>query len=607
MASKIIVNLDTSIEFFLNSKCKQNDDLILECSIFENGLAKDLSNCSIVIQALKANKTYIIQNTDITKENNKFTANLVRDFTRVPGKTEIEIVLTESSKQNTTFSFSLEVIGSVIKGAVESGNTPTILEVLQKKIVEAGAVKEETEQLIEKGGAATKGEIQEVNAHLEHKANEVDLIVERERINNIIVVKDSVDNLETADIRIGANGKTYNSAGDAVRKQLEEKIDKTQFGLPFVFSERNYIKGSILSDGTTGTYSGWYISDFTECDKFKTLDVKNLAGYGSPRINFISFYDKDKTYISGIDIETIYGTVTVGTTGNLLNGEIPIPSNAFYYRDSRFNNGSVITDNIINGYLKDSEIIFSKKTIQDIKSSLIPLYSDFKIICVGDSLTRGDYGSEPSGTVNEKDECYPYFMAKYLNLKTRKYTNAIDNGEQIINLGYCGITPSGWYDKLINWGVWNNYFKYENNKKVIVPIMLGTNGGMTDTLEEDTSSGDYNTYATTETGYYCRIIEKINELSQGHAQIILFGCPFVDGTRRSSYLTNVNNANIVIPKIAKKYHLPFVDTFNELGISRLNTNLFQPTDGLHFGYKGYSRLGTFAGSKIKALTSFCYD
>lgn len=168
MASKIVVNLDTSKEVFLNSKCKQNDDLILECNIFENGLAKDLNNCSVVIQALKADKTYIIQNTDIIKSNNKFTANLVRDFTRVAGKTEIEIVLTESSKQNTTFSFCLEVVGSVIRGAVESRNTVTILENLQDKIEEAGVVKQETEQLIEKGGAATKGDIQEVNAHLEH-------------------------------------------------------------------------------------------------------------------------------------------------------------------------------------------------------------------------------------------------------------------------------------------------------------------------------------------------------------------------------------------------------------------------------------------------------
>ena len=220
MASKILVNLDTSKEIFINSKCKQNDDLILEANIYENGLAKDLTNCSISIQALKADKTYIIQNTDIAKEKNKFIANLVKDFTRVAGKTEIEVVLTESSKQNTTFSFYIEVVGSVIKGALESSNTVTILENLQDKIEEAGQVKAETEQLIETGGAATKGDIAAVNSSLEQKANEADLIVERERINNIVAVKDSTDNLETADIRLGANGKTYGSAGEAVREQF---------------------------------------------------------------------------------------------------------------------------------------------------------------------------------------------------------------------------------------------------------------------------------------------------------------------------------------------------------------------------------------------------
>lgn len=167
MASKISINLDTSKEFFLNSKCKQNDDLILEANIFENGLTKDLTNCSISIQALKADKTYVIQNTDITKSNNKFIAHLVKDFTRIAGKTEIEVVLTESSKQNTTFSFCIEVVGSVIRGAVQSSNTVTILENLQDKIEEAGQVKAETEQLIEKGGAATKGDIEKVNSSLE--------------------------------------------------------------------------------------------------------------------------------------------------------------------------------------------------------------------------------------------------------------------------------------------------------------------------------------------------------------------------------------------------------------------------------------------------------
>lgn len=85
--------------------------------------------------------------------------------------TLIEIVLVESSKQNTTFSFYIEVIDSVIKGAVQSKNTATILEELGNKIVQAGVVKAETEQLIQSGGAATTGDIANVNSQLEQITN----------------------------------------------------------------------------------------------------------------------------------------------------------------------------------------------------------------------------------------------------------------------------------------------------------------------------------------------------------------------------------------------------------------------------------------------------
>lgn len=134
MASKIVVNLDTSKENYLVAKCKQNDDLALETNIFENGVNKDLANSSVIIQARKADNTFIVQNNNISKSGNKITSSLIRDFTRVPGKTLIEIVLTDSSKQNTTFSFCLEVVDSVINKAIESTNGITALEELKEKL-----------------------------------------------------------------------------------------------------------------------------------------------------------------------------------------------------------------------------------------------------------------------------------------------------------------------------------------------------------------------------------------------------------------------------------------------------------------------------------------
>ena len=176
MASKIVVNLDTSKELYGVFKCKQNDDLTLEAYIFDNGASKDLTNSSIVVQAKKADNTYIIQNTGITKSDNKFIAELVRDFTRVPGETNIEIVLTESSKQNTTFSFCIEVIGSVIEGAEESKDLITSLEVMQEAVVEMGKISDETKELIKNSGAASKEDFNKVNTQLAENKQQVDIL-----------------------------------------------------------------------------------------------------------------------------------------------------------------------------------------------------------------------------------------------------------------------------------------------------------------------------------------------------------------------------------------------------------------------------------------------
>lgn len=173
MASKIVVNLDTSKENYLVAKCKQNDDLNLEASIFENGEALSLNNKEITIQALKANGKYIIQNTDIAKNNNKITAELKKDFTRVSGTTKIEIVLVEGGKQNTTFSFYLEVGRSVIDGTVESDDSITALEKLQEAAIEIGRINEETQTLIETSGAAKKEDVIKINASLEESASKI--------------------------------------------------------------------------------------------------------------------------------------------------------------------------------------------------------------------------------------------------------------------------------------------------------------------------------------------------------------------------------------------------------------------------------------------------
>lgn len=57
----------------------------------------------------------------------------------------------------------------------------------------------------------------EVNVLATEKANQIDLVAERARIDLLVAPPAGVDNAETADIRVGADATTFSSAGNAVR------------------------------------------------------------------------------------------------------------------------------------------------------------------------------------------------------------------------------------------------------------------------------------------------------------------------------------------------------------------------------------------------------
>ena len=73
-----------------------------------------------------------------------------------------------------------------------------------------------------RGGKATLGQrLDETTAQLAQKANETDLETERSRINNLVANAGDTDgNAELLDIRIGADGTVYDTAGEAVRNVL---------------------------------------------------------------------------------------------------------------------------------------------------------------------------------------------------------------------------------------------------------------------------------------------------------------------------------------------------------------------------------------------------
>lgn len=72
------------------------------------------------------------------------------------------------------------------------------------------------------GEAKLKDRLDNFDEQLDTKAKQVDLIVERNRIDNIVALPPTVDNVETVDIRISVDGIKHDSAGKAVRTQIDE-------------------------------------------------------------------------------------------------------------------------------------------------------------------------------------------------------------------------------------------------------------------------------------------------------------------------------------------------------------------------------------------------
>jgi hypothetical protein len=106
---------------------------------------------------------------------------------------------------------------------------------------------------------------------------------------------------ELQDIRVGANGITYNSAGDAVRGQYIDTDTKNSV-LNLCLNQFNntgyvvYTNGNIMNDPT-----GFKSTGFIEIPNSKQIIIRKCAYY---EVDGLAFYDKYKKFIIGFNKES---------------------------------------------------------------------------------------------------------------------------------------------------------------------------------------------------------------------------------------------------------------------------------------------------------------
>ena len=120
---------------------------------------------------------------------------------------------------------------------------------------------------------------------------------------------------EVSDARVGADGVTYLSLGDAIRAMTA--FDKT---IELNFTTGKYID---FGDGSVGISSGGYWSATEDYSVIKGSQVLHTWLIGTSTVAAVAFYDANKEYISG-QRQSSMNTYAI----------VNVPQNAVYARFS---------------------------------------------------------------------------------------------------------------------------------------------------------------------------------------------------------------------------------------------------------------------------------
>ena len=210
---------------------------------------------------------------------------------------------------------SPEELPEAVDNALDiSSPRPVENRAIARAIVHLEAAQEETATNLKEQGSALRGSIGALDS---------DIAVERARVDNL-VASPTPGNSELIDIRVGADGKTYGSAGTAVREQIafldDGKVDKdgsaqvtlknTDFSVVVNGASKNRIDPDAIA-------TGYYITDAGEKyansnyghtgfipvseGEVLVLSVKTGGGTNAgTNIRYLCAYDENKNVLSGL-------------------------------------------------------------------------------------------------------------------------------------------------------------------------------------------------------------------------------------------------------------------------------------------------------------------
>lgn len=192
------------------------------------------------------------------------------------------------------------------------------------------------------------------------------------------------------------------------------------------------------------------------------------------------------------------------------------------------------------------------------------------IVCIGDSLTYSQVFTG-SSTSRQAYKPYPKVLADKAGAIETILATPGDTAQQ----------------------AWNrNSENIVQKEACLTVVYLGTNGGLTDTMETDMVGDDYTQWTDTNTGSYGKIIAK--SLSVGNRVVLV---------KVHSSTGNVTTTNSVIEQMATRFNVPVISNTYLSGTKYHSYPNGSGTNGTHYNDFGYAVFADQIANSISQLSA----
>lgn len=372
--NKIPINIDLKNKKFNNYVAQQNDNMLLDINIIENGVAKDLSKETLIVNYVNANNTIaVISGENVIVNGNNVKISCPNDCSRSNGQAKFSLVIKGADGQVSTYPIDITIEKGVIDGQAQSENIATIIEDLNNASLEATQKKNELEDVIKTADTttyATKGEINGVKSDLEHKVNKEQgkglstndyTTLEKQEVAKI---KNKADTIRVDDLerQIG-QGVTDEQLKNAVQAKVDDgTINSIQVGKDGI-DTINLRDESVTAEKTDFIFEGK-----NKFDKNNIVSGKLISGAGLTNATNYGTSDYIRVY-QGQQV-----TIQKCRCWQLTN------DNKQYldYNNTQNNNATVTLTPTVDGYLRISFALSSIDSVQVEYGDTATTYEKYK-------------------------------------------------------------------------------------------------------------------------------------------------------------------------------------------------------------------------------------